>query len=65
MINMTKYRTGEEAPESGIYEYAGPTETGATCAPTSEERQIPLFKGETFPPVKSCDKDGGAFWKKK
>ncbi len=62
---MAKFKTGEEAPQSGTYEYDGPISDGATCEPTPEEKVIPLSKGEKFPPVKSCDKDGGAYWKLK
>jgi len=29
-----------------------------------EERIIPLSRGETFPPVKSCGSRGGAYWQK-
>ena len=32
-----------------------------TCSPTSEERVIPLERGEIFPPIKSCG--NGAYWK--
>ncbi len=62
---MSKYKTGEEAPQSGRYEYDGPINDNVTCDPTTEEKVIPLSKGEKFPPVKSCDKDGGAYWKLK
>lgn len=62
---MPRYKTGEEAPETGSYEYDGPSKPGVTCIPTEEEKTIQLSKGEKFPPVKSCDKDGGAFWKPK
>ena len=62
---MTRYKTGDDAPESGLYEYDGPTNNGVSCSPTSEEKIIPLSRGEKFPPVKSCDRDGGAFWKLK
>jgi hypothetical protein len=54
------FKTGENAPVSGDYEYVKHIEpTG--CVPTSAERQIPLAKGETFPPHKSCGK--GVIWK--
>ena len=62
---MPKHKTGEEAPESGTYQYDGPTDDGVTCEPTPEEKVIPLSKGEKFPPIKSCGSSGGAFWKLK
>jgi len=54
------YKTGEKVPVSGIYSYKGPTDKRTSCTPTQEEQRIPLSKGETFPPVKSCD--SGAVW---
>ena len=62
---MKRFKTGEEAPQSGTYEYEGPTKDGVSCQPTGAEKIIPLSKGEKFPPVKSCDKNGGAYWKLK
>ena len=56
-----KYRTGEKVPVSGIYSYQGPIDQRTSCEPTTEERRVPLSKGETFPPVKSCE--SGAKWK--
>lgn len=64
-LDMARYKTGEEAPQSGTYEYDGPINNRVSCEPTQEEKVIPLSKGEKFPPVKSCDKRGGAFWKLK
>ena len=60
-MNIT-HRTGEKVPESGIYSYQGPADGTTACAPTKEELEIPLSKGETFPPIKSCKT--GAEWKK-
>jgi hypothetical protein len=53
------FTTGQTAPVSGTYEFVrhiGPT----SCTPTAEERQIPLSRGETFPPHRSCNK--GVVW---
>lgn len=49
------YRTGQTAPVSGVYEFAGHVD-GSYCSPTSGERYIPLAKGETFPPHRRCNK---------
>lgn len=62
---MARFKTGEESPISGTFQYDGPIKDGVSCNPTKEETIIPLSKGEKFPPVKSCDKDGGAYWKLK
>jgi len=56
------HKTGEKATTSGVYSYQGPVDRTSSCIPTKEEREIPLSKGETFPPVKSCGT--GARWKK-
>lgn len=57
----TRYKTGEKCVESGIYGFDGYLDGSAWPAPTSEERQIPLSAGETFPPIRSCNK--GCYWK--
>lgn len=59
---MNRFKTGEKAPQSGLYRYDGPTSTdGISCVPTPEEMVIPLQKDETFPPVKSCG--SAAYWR--
>ncbi len=55
------YKTGDIAPTTTTYEFAGYTDGTATPAPTANERVIPLSKGETFPPIRSCGK--GAWWR--
>lgn len=58
-----RFKTGEKAPESAMYAYDGPASTDRiSCLPTPEERVIPLDRGETFPPVKSCG--SAAYWRK-
>ena len=57
---MLTVKTGEQAPESGIYRFVGPTNEWESCEPTAEELKIPLTKGQTVPPVKSCS-TGGVF----
>ena len=55
-----EYKTGNVCPTTGEYVYSGHTGS-CTCSPTSEERVIPLERGEIFPPIKSCG--NGAYWK--
>ena len=62
---MELYKTGQKAPHTDIYEYVKSVDNKVSCEPTNEEKIIPLSKDETFPPVKSCGKDGGAYWKQK
>lgn len=65
MFNKQKealYKTGDEAPETGNYEFVQYTDGSTSPSPTWEERVIPLSRGEVFPPVKSCNK--GA-WRRK
>lgn len=56
----TRYKTGDKAPLKAWYSWDGYTDGTSTPAPTAEERKIPLETGETFPPIRSCNK--GAFW---
>lgn len=58
------FKTGNKAPTSGVYRYVSHAETGShtlECAPSGNEMEIPLSKGEVFPPLRSCGK--GATWK--
>lgn len=57
----TFHKTGEKVSISGIYSYQGPVKRTTSCVPTKEELRIPLSKGETFPPIKSCK--AGAEWR--
>ena len=54
-------KTGETAEVSGLYAHAGNPDGKTSCTPTKEEQIIPLEKGETAPPVKSCAEP--AMWK--
>ena len=53
-MTSQEYRTGERAPESGIYAYVRHTEQ-SNCEPTPGEREIPLARGEAFPPDRRCN----------
>lgn len=55
-----RYRTGDKAPANAWYDWDGYTDGTYSPSPTAEERRIPLEKGETFPPVRSCNK--AAYW---
>lgn len=55
-----EFRTGEKAPVSGVYRFVRHIDSPPSCNPTSAENEIPLSKGETFPPHRSCGK--GAIW---
>ena len=55
------YKTGDTAPYSGRYEFVRYTDGTTTPRPTDNEKIIPLQRGETFPPIKSCNK--GAWWR--
>jgi hypothetical protein len=57
----TRYKTGEKNPESGRYRFDGYLDGTTSPAPRAEEMQIPLSKGETFPPIRSASK--GCWWK--
>jgi len=53
-MSTNDLKTGEKAKASGYYKYDGPISGKPSCSPTPEEQIIPLEKGETAPPVKSC-----------
>lgn len=55
------FKTGDKCSATGSYVFEKYTDGTTTPAPTQNERVIPLKQGETFPPIKSCNK--GAWWK--
>ena len=57
----TRSRTGQTCQESGVYRFDGYTDGTSTPAPKPEEREIPLSKGETFPPIRSTGK--ACYWR--
>jgi hypothetical protein len=57
----TRFRTGELSKESGRYQFDGYLDGTRTPAPTAAERQIPLSRGEKFPPIRSAGKS--CWWK--
>ena len=52
----TRFKTGEESPYHAIYQFDGYLDGTSTPAPTPEEREIELARGETFPPIRSAGK---------
>jgi hypothetical protein len=57
----SRFRTGQKSEESGRYRFDGYTDGTTSPAPTAEEREIPLSRGETFPPIRSTGK--ACWWK--
>lgn len=55
-LTKTRFKTGETCQTSGRYRFDGYTDGTSYPSPTSEEREIPLSRGETFPPIRSCNK---------
>ena len=56
-----RFRTGQTCVESGRYRFDGYLDGTSRPAPTAEEREIPLSRGETFPPIRSSGK--ACWWK--
>ncbi len=56
----TRYKTGQKCEASGRYRFDGYTDGTTSPSPRPEEREIPLSRGETFPPVRSTGKS--CFW---
>jgi hypothetical protein len=61
MSSNNLFKTGEEAPRTGRYEFVRYTDGTTTPSPTAEERIIYLSRGETFPPIRSTNK--AAWWR--
>ena len=57
----TRFRTGETCQESGRYQFDGYLDGSYTPVPTREEQEIPLSRGENFPPIRSSGK--ACWWK--
>ena len=57
----TRYKTGEKCEISGHYRFDTYTDGTSTPRPTSQESDIPLSQGETFPPIRSAQKS--CWWK--
>jgi sporulation protein YlmC with PRC-barrel domain len=58
------FHTGQKVEQSGIYEYVYHVDSECCtpdCQPTEAEFELPLSRGETFPPIRSCGK--GAAWR--
>ncbi len=63
MAEENRFKTGEEAPESGQYKFDGFTEGGTSDANlTEDEKKLDMEKGDRFPPVPSVNK--GAYYVK-
>jgi hypothetical protein len=57
----TRWKTGEVCVISGRYRWDGYTDGARTPEPRPEEKDIPLSRGERFPPIRSCGK--GCWWR--
>lgn len=55
-MQKSRFKTGETCQTTGHYQFDGYTDGTTTPSPTAEERIIPLSRGETFPPIRSCNK---------
>ena len=56
-----EFKTGAKCEAKGMYAFVRYVDAPQAPAPTSNERNIPLDKGDTFPPVRSQNK--AAWWK--
>jgi len=57
----TRFRTGETCPESGRYQFDGYTDGSWQPPPHPSEKEIPISRGEKFPPIRSSGK--ACYWK--
>ncbi len=58
---MMRYKTGQKAPRTSTYAWVCYTDGTQVPLPTKEEMSIRLTRGETFPPIRSCNK--AAYWR--
>jgi len=59
----TRFKTGETSPYSSWFRFDGYVDGTWSPAPTTEEQEIYLTTGETFPPIRSANK--ACWWRKK
>lgn len=57
----TQVKTGDTVPETGTYEWQRYTDGTYSPSPTADEKREPMIRGNTVPPIRSCNK--GAIWK--
>lgn len=56
-----RYRTGEKCEVSGCYTFDGYVDGTHYPSPHPQEREIPVSRSETFPPIRSAGK--ACYWK--
>lgn len=56
----TRFTTGDLCVTSAVYRFDGYLDGSRTPRPHTEEEQIPLSRGERFPPIRSAGKS--CFW---
>ena len=57
----TRFRTGDTCQESGRYAFDGYTDGSWHPVPSAAEKEIPISRGERFPPIRSSGK--ACYWK--
>jgi hypothetical protein len=55
----TRFHTGQINPQSGVYRWDGNVNGSSFPQPGSNQREIPLSRGEKFPPCNSV----ACYWK--
>lgn len=54
MVSLNQeFTTGQVCEQSGVYAFSGHV-GGGDCAVSPAQREIPLSRGEVFPPVRGC-----------
>ncbi|WNG29344.1 YjzC family protein [Cystobacter fuscus] len=56
-----EFKTGAKCEAKGMYTFVRYVDNPQAPAPTSNERDIPLDKGDTFPPIRSQNR--AAWWR--
>lgn len=56
-----EFKTGEKCDTKGIYKFVRYVDIPWAPAPTPNEQEIPLDRGDIFPPIKSQNR--AAWWR--
>jgi hypothetical protein len=57
---MAAFSTGQKAPSSATYDFAGHMNGDTTCQPSDHDKKMPLSKGDMFPACTKCN--SSVYW---
>ena len=57
---METFKTGQPAPSTDMYNFAGHTQDNSSCQPDEKDKKVPMVAGENFLACRQCG--NAAFW---